>query len=116
MALKLSSGDLTERVVFKQPTSSLNDEGGIELDYTTTPLLLSTWAKVSRFNIKKTSEALSEALVGSLDFYIRASDDREDITKDWLIEYAGEDYTISEIDPHAADGFIRFTAKVRTDG
>lgn len=116
MPIKISSGDLTERVVFKQPVSSLNDEGGIERDYSTPVTTLTTWAMVERFNIKKTSEALSESLVGSLDFYVRESSAKDAITKDWIITYNGEDYTISEIDPFAVDDHIRFTAKVRTDG
>jgi hypothetical protein len=34
MAVEITSGDLKHKVVFKQPASSLNDEGGKETTYT----------------------------------------------------------------------------------
>lgn len=108
---KVDAGDLNRRVVFKQPTSSLNDEGGTEITYAAA---FETWANVKKFNQYRTTEAGADVLIGSLDFTIRWSGAREAITKDWLIEYDGEDYVIHQIEHLDQDQrFIRFTARSR---
>jgi SPP1 family predicted phage head-tail adaptor len=110
MAVEITSGDLKHKVVFKQPASSLNDEGGKETTYTNAIL---TWAKVEKFNQYRTTEGDATALVGSLDFYVRYNVERSVINKDWLISYNGKDYTIHQIEPiEQKQMFIRFTAKL----
>lgn len=116
MALKISSGDLTERVVLKQPASSLNNEGGIEYDFDSPETEIETWAMIDKPNVKRTTEALAEVLVQSLDFYVRKNSNTYPITKDWIVEYDGEQYTINEVDKFIQENYIRITAKVRTDG
>jgi SPP1 family predicted phage head-tail adaptor len=114
MAVKLNTGDLKHRVVFKQPTSSLNDELGEERTYATA---FTVWAAVRNFNQFRTTEANATELIGSLDFYVRYSSQVENVTKDWLLEYKAEDYTIHEIENVDQENvFFRFTAKVRTNG
>lgn len=109
MSVKIHTGELKHQVVFKQPTSSLNDEGGREVTYTTS---ITTWAKVDKFNQYRTTEAMADDLIGSLDFYIRYSADRSAINKDWRIEYKGEDYIIHQIElVEQKEMFLRFTAK-----
>lgn len=111
MAVKTSSGELNRKVVFKQPVSSLNDEGGQERSFTTA---FSTFAKVGRFNQFRSTEANVTDLTSALDFSIRWSQSRESITKDWLIEYNGADYTIHLIEfVDQQKQFIRFTAKTK---
>jgi SPP1 family predicted phage head-tail adaptor len=111
MAVAITSGELRHRVVFKQPTSSLNDEGGKETTYTS---LITTWAKVDSFSQRRATEAEAVVLIGALDFYIRWSTQRETITKDWLLSYRSQDYTIHQIERiDQKDRFIRFTAKVK---
>lgn len=108
---KPSSGDLRHKVVFKQPTSSLNDEGGKEVSYTEA---FTTWAAVKAFNMHRTTEANATALIGALDFYVRYSADRAAITKEWLINYNSKEYVIHEIEPiDQLEKFIRFTAKTK---
>jgi SPP1 family predicted phage head-tail adaptor len=117
MAVKIHSGELKHKVVFKQPTSSLNDEAGAEKSYDPPASTITTWAKVSSVNQFRATEAYQTALVDTLDFFVRHSTDREAITKDWLITYKGQDYTIHEIEElNQEERFIRFTAKVRTNG
>lgn len=111
MAVKatVTSGELRHIVVFKQPSSLKNNEGGKEKTYIPS---FTTFAAIKKFNQYRKTEAQATVLTGALDFFIRHSTDRELITKDWLINYKGADYTIHEIE--AVDQllmFIRFTAK-----
>lgn len=108
MAVKITAGDIIHPVVFKQPTSSLNDQYEEEKTYADQ---ITTMAAVRRFNHHRTTEANATVLIGALDFYIRHSTAREAIAKDWLISYRGDNYTIHEIDQK--EMFIRFTAKRR---
>ena len=111
MAVEISSGELKHKIVFKQPSSLKNDEGGIRKTYTT---FLETWAKVDRFNQYRTTEAEAAVLIGALDFYVRHSTDREQITKDFLINYRNQDYTIHKIERiEQKEKFLRFTAKAK---
>jgi SPP1 family predicted phage head-tail adaptor len=111
MAVEITSGDLKHKVVFKQPASSLNSQKEKVITYSDTII---TWAKVEKFNQYRTTEAESAALIGALDFYIRYTVERSAISKNWLIEYKGKDYTIHQIEPMwQKEMFIRFTAKVR---
>lgn len=114
MAQSITSADLRHKVVFKQPTSSLNDEAGIEKTFATA---LTTWAAVRGVSSSRVTEANSNYLVDGLDFYVRYSSQIEPVTKDWLIEYKAENYTIHEIVVMDQENrFVRFTAKVRTNG
>jgi SPP1 family predicted phage head-tail adaptor len=114
MAVRINIGDLKHQVVFKQPTSSLNDEAGVEKAFVSA---ITTWAAVRNSDIRRVTEASQSYLVGSLDFYIRWSSANEAITKDWLLEYMTESYTIHEIERmNQENKFIRITAKTRTDG
>jgi hypothetical protein len=125
MAVKINSGDLTHKVVFKQPVSSLNNRGGRVFSYglqetgggDPVNVWIMTWAAVRAFNEHRVSEVNAVALIGSLDFYIRWSAEREAIDKDWLLVYKGEDYTIHQIELiEQKTRFIRFTAKVKSNG
>lgn len=114
MALEISTGQLKHKVVFKQPASSLNDRGEKEKTFSN---VLEVFARVDRFNQFRGVEGNDTTLVGALDFYIRYAANRAQINKDWLIEYKGEDYTIHLIEPiNQEQMFLRFTAKVITDG
>jgi head-tail adaptor len=109
MAKQIHSGELRHKVVFRQPTSSLNDEGGIERTYSDQ---IATFAKVEKFNQHRTTEAFADVLAGALDFTIRWSSANEAINKDWLIRYQGKDWVIHLIEPlEQKTKFIRFTAK-----
>jgi len=110
MAVEIHAGDFRYKVVFKEPTSSLNEEGGREQSHTTA---IVTWAKIAKFNQYRATEQAT-VLIGSLDFYVRYSQEKAAITKEWLIEYEGKDYTIHEIE-RISQGkqYLRFTAKVR---
>lgn len=114
MAVKITSGDLKHKVVFKQPTSSLNDEREKVLSYSPQ---ITTWAALKRFNKNRTTEAHATDLIGSIEFYIRSSTDRKLITKDWLITMDSKDFVIHEIEPvdvsDTKERFIRFTAKTK---
>lgn len=110
MAVEITSGKLKHKIVFKQPSSSLNDEGGKENTYTDQ---ITTRAQVERFNQYRTTEDAT-TLIGALDFYVRYSVDRSAINKTWLIEYRGKDYTIHLIEPiEQKENFLRFTAKAK---
>jgi SPP1 family predicted phage head-tail adaptor len=107
----IPAGLLNKPITFKQPTSSLNDEGGKENTFTD---YLSTRAFVDSFNQYRTTEAEAVTLIGALDFYIRYASDREAINKDYLITYRGQDYTIHKIERiEQKEKFLRFTAKAK---
>lgn len=114
MAVKITSGDLKHKVVFKQPTSSLNDQK--EKVVSCTPAI-NTWAAIRRFNKNRTTEAHADVLIGSLEFYVRSSTDRKLITEEWLLYHDSKDYTIHQIEPvemsDTKETFIRFTAKAK---
>jgi head-tail adaptor len=109
--ITIPAGLINKLVTFKQPASSLNDEGGKEKTYSD---FITTRAYVTDFNQYRTTEAEAVVLIGALDFYVRWSSDREQITKDFLISYKGKDWTIHKINPiEQKQRFIRFTAKVK---
>lgn len=111
MAVKITSGDLIHKVVFKQPTSSLNEQRESEITYADA---ITTMAAVMKFNQYRTTEANATLLIGALDFYIRHTSDREEIGKRWLIGYKGKDYVIHQIELiEQKEMFIRFTAKAK---
>lgn len=114
MAVKINSGDLNRKVVFKQPTSSLNDQKEKTLTYSDA---FTTFAAVKKFNKNRTTEAHATALIGSLDFYVRSNTDRQAVTEEWLIGLDGKDYVIHEIEPVEMQDtkatFLRFTAKAK---
>lgn len=111
MAVKITSGDLIHKVVFKQPTSSLNDEGGSGKTFADA---ITTMAAVMRFNQYRTTEANATNLIGALDFHVRYTSDRSEINKAWLISYKGKDYVIHQIELiEQKEMFIRFTAKAK---
>src|SRR6476660_8981865 len=113
----IRTGDLRRKVLFKEPTSSLNDEQGIELSYDPPASTLNPWAAIRNIDVRRITEANQTFLVGAKDFYIRWSNAAEAITKDWLIEYKNQDWVIAEIEQiNEEDRFIRFTAKTRSNG
>lgn len=115
MAVVVTSGELKHKVVFKQPTSSLNDEGGNEVSYPSNTI--TTWALVRNFNQNRSQDPAGASLVGALDFFIRYSQTNDTITKDWLLVYGGDEYTIHRIEPlDQQKNFILITAKVKTNG
>lgn len=114
MAVKITSGDLKHKVVFKQPTSSLNDQKEKVKSYSVS---ITTWAAIKRFNKNRTTEAHADSLIGAIEFYIRSSSDRQSITKEWLINWGSRDFVIHEIEPvemsDTKEMFLRFTAKTK---
>lgn len=109
--LVIAAGELTKKVVFKQPTSSLNNQKEKIITYSDS---ITTFAKVDRFNQYRTTEAEASTLIGALDFYVRYSVERSAINKNWLITYSGKDYTIHKIELiEQKQMFIRFTAKAK---
>lgn len=112
--MAISAGDLRERIVLKAPASSLNDRGEKEITYPTDTI--STRASVDRFNQFRTGEGNDTTLIGSLDFIIRDSTDRQAITDLWLLVYGGADYTIYQIDRFFQVDYVRITAKAKGNG
>lgn len=111
MAVKITSGDLIHKVVFKQPTSSLNTEFEKELTYADA---ITTMAAVMKFNQYRTTEANASLLIGALDFYVRYTTANSAIGKEWLINYRSQDYVVHEIEMiDQKQMFIRFTAKTK---
>ena len=98
---------MRHKVLFKLPSTSQNDEGGIEVDtYTTT---ITTWAFVREVNQARAVEITGSALLHTKEIYIRWAEARDVITKDWLVTYRGEDYVIHEkeylhVHPDVAEG------------
>lgn len=111
MAVKITSGELTHKVVFKQPTSSLNDEGEKVKSFTDFYTCMA-----ARLNFKdfRATEAEQISLIGAFDFYVRTCISSQLVTKDFLIRHEGKDFTIFNIDRNTLyKQFDRFTAKVR---
>ena len=111
MAVKINSGDLIHKVVFKQPTSSLNDEGGSERTYTEVMTLMC--AKVLHNGVV-VIEANTTALIKTTNFYARWMPATQLVTKKWILENEETEYLIDDIDrvTHFKE-FIKFTVKAR---
>lgn len=111
MDVVITSGDLKHTVVFKQPTSSLNDEGETVksfADFYT--------CKAARLNFRdsRVTQAEQVSLIGAFDFYVRYCTSTQLVSKDFLISHEGKDFTIFNIDRNALyKEFIVFTAKVK---
>lgn len=94
MASKIHSGDLKFRVAFKAPEETVNSEGGRELAYPDTTI--ETWSAIKDVRQYRTSEGEAVSLIGIKEFFIRWTEEREAIGKDWLLVYRGDEYTIHE--------------------
>jgi SPP1 family predicted phage head-tail adaptor len=88
------TGDYNRRVTFKQPATTVNDEGGPETTYTTA---FETWAKIKRTNQVRALEANAIALIDSDTLSVRYAANRLAITKDWLVNYDSKDHVIHSI-------------------
>lgn len=115
MAVTINSGDLIFGIILRQPAKTTNTQGGREVAYTDKII---TRAAIRELSSQRASDPQATALLNSKDFYIRWSQERQGITKDWIIEYDSEYYTINEIQKFDQDRqrFIRINAKVKTDG
>ena len=114
MAVKIHSGMLNKSVVFKQPISSLNNEGGEVITHE--PEITTRACVVEAGRFRRTQLGQTYA-VGEKDFYVRYASDRAAIKTDWLIEYKSQDYVINEIEQvEEKEVFIRFTGKLKTNG
>ena len=89
------TGELNRKVNFKKPTESVNDEGGRENTYVAE--LTSIPAKIKRNNQLRALEAGAVALINSDTVTIRNAENRDQITKDWLVTYSGKDHVIHSI-------------------
>lgn len=106
------SGQITTPIVLKAPTYSTNSEGGREVSHAAT---ITTHAKVKDGGQSRESEPAT--IAATKVFTIRWRSAADAITKDWLLTYRDEDYTIHAIKRvDEQDKFIEITAKVRTDG
>lgn len=109
--MAIATGSMTQRVVFKQPASSLNNEGGKEKTFTSFWI---TYAARENYKDFRRVEVPGTAIVGTFDFYVRWCSNSLAITKDYLIENEGKDFTISNIDRNSyVKQFIKFTAKAK---
>lgn len=104
------AGELIEVVVFKSPTVTVNNEGGRAKSFAST---ITTKAKVRSGRQARTEP---DALSVSKEFTIRYRQDADLITKDWLIAYDGEDYTINSIDLDIKKQFLTFSGATKTHG
>lgn len=109
MAVKITSGDLIHKVVFKQPTSSLNDEGGSERTYSEVFTLMC--AKLNHNGAIRT-EGNTTAFVKETAFYARVMPSTQLVTKKWILENEGQEYLIDDIDKTSFfKQYIKFTVK-----
>lgn len=116
MAVEITSGDLKYKVLFKQPVSSLNDEGGKEFSFSPPASTIEKNAAVRNASNNRATEARATALSEALDIFVRYSASMDVVTKDSLITYNSEDYVIHQIEHvDQRKEWIRYTAKVRTD-
>lgn len=104
------SGDYNRKVLFKVPTVTQNDEAG---EVTTYADGIETWAKIKRNNQYRALEAGSDALIDSDTVTIRNAANRQDINKDWLMNYDGKDHVIHSIDRETEKTEIRFIVKAK---
>jgi len=110
VAKEIHSGDLKHRVVLKQPTEAVNNEGGTELSYPTSTI--ETWAAIKTGRQYRTNEASGTGIITVDEFFIRWAAARGSIAKDWLLVFNSKDYTIHEVDT-SSKKFIRIVARVK---
>jgi SPP1 family predicted phage head-tail adaptor len=114
MAIKTHSGRLKFAVDFKQPTSSLNDEGGEEKTFV---VAFSTKADMQNLKRQRAVDADTTVSIEAVEFTVRWCDNTTAVTGDWLINRDGIDHTIVDIDDLTYfKEYISFTAKARTNG
>jgi SPP1 family predicted phage head-tail adaptor len=116
MAINIKTADLRHKVILKKPgTKTKNNEGGLQYGPYTEVMV--TFAAIKEISQSRVNEANATALLNSKDFFIRWSTPWEEIDKDWIISYKGEDYIIHEVENMEEKNlFFRITAKVKTDG
>lgn len=93
--MAVDSGQYNRKVIFKKPTTTVNDEGGQSAAYANE---LTVWAKIKRNNQVRALEANATALINSDTLIIRNADDRPQINKNWLVNYDSKDHVIHSID------------------
>lgn len=110
MAVKINSGDLIHKVVFKQPESSLNDEGESERTYSDVFTLM-----CAKFQHKGVMviEGNTTAFAKETAFYARVMPSTQLVTKKWLLESEGQTWLIDDIDKTTYyKQYIKFTVRV----
>lgn len=109
MAVKINSGDLIHKVVFKQPSSSLNEQRETERTYSEVMTLMC--AKFLH-NGNIVVEANTTALIKQISFYARWMPSTQLVTKKWILENEGQKWLIDDIDKTTYyKQFIKFTVK-----
>jgi hypothetical protein len=110
MAVKINSGDLIHKVVFKQPVSSLNDEGGSERTYSEVmTLMCAKFLHTGNIVIEANTTAFNKQIT----FYARWMPSTQLVTKTWHLVNEGQEYLIDDIDKTTYyKQYIKFTVKV----
>jgi SPP1 family predicted phage head-tail adaptor len=88
------TGEYNRRVIFKEPTITVNDEAGQEVSYATA---FTTWGKIKRTNQFRALEANVTTLIDSDTLTVRYAANRLEVDKDWLVNYDGKDHVIHSI-------------------
>lgn len=113
MAKEIHSGDIKHRIVLKQPTTTVNNEAGRELTYPTNTI--ETFAAIKDVRQYRTEEGSAVTILNVKEFFIRWTEDREVVNKDWLLVYDSRNYTIHEVSNlNNEKKFIRIAARVKT--
>jgi head-tail adaptor len=105
----MKAGELNKKVHFKKPTQTINDEGGTENTYVAE--LSSIPAKIKRNNQSRALEAGATVLINSDTVTIRNADNRDQIDKNWLVNYDSKDHVIHSID--ATEQEVKFIVKAK---
>jgi SPP1 family predicted phage head-tail adaptor len=103
------TGELNRKVHFKKPTTTQNDQGGVENTYVAE--LSSIPAKIKRNNQLRALEAGAIVLINSDTVTIRNSTNRDQITKEWLVTYDSKDHVIHSMDRE--DEQVKFIVKAK---
>lgn len=109
MAVTITIGKLDKRLLFKQPLTATNEEGGIETTFTDA---FTTWAFVREVKEFRKSDATGTSLESTKEFYIRYCERNKSISKDWQVVYNSKQYTLHEVSNVDEDhNYIKLTTK-----
>lgn len=114
MALTIHTGDLNEKLTFRKPTVTTNDEGGRDISYAADTLTI--WGMVKSINQTRVLEGSGDALVDAKEVYVRNANNRAEISKDWLLVHKGVVHIIQSKEPFDDNRFLKFIAKSKGTG
>lgn len=93
--MDITIGMMDKRVTLRVPSVSTNESYGQYTSYTDGQKV---WAYVRKKRTYRNLEANIDGMEDTNEFFVKKSIVTDPITKDWMLQYRGQDYSINAIE------------------